>query len=108
MKKVEGKVSVTFKDGKTVEKSYERTIFETADDVLSYLTGDRLEPTISALTYGWNLKASAPIRQAIIAESGGPALALANMIKGIMKQRAAVGKPLTEEAASDIAKQILG
>ncbi len=110
MKHEQGTVTVrdlTGSDGKKlepIEKAYTKTIFETVDDVLSALqNADSAKDTISLLNYAKDLKLRAIVRATILTENEGPGKAIDRLVKDILKMRAAVGKPVTEEVARKMA-----
>lgn len=108
MKNVPAVVTVEIGD-KKFEKPYTKIVMETVEDMLALLQDEKkAADVIRDYNYGSDLKIKAQVRNALINESAGPDKALEQMIKQIVKQRAAVGKAVTEEQAKAIAKQILG
>lgn len=106
MKTINDKVTVTSKglDGKEVTKeapvSYQE--FETADDVLTFLSsGDEkaIKGLIAAANYGTNLKARAAVRSTLLDSMQGPDKAVNKAVETLVKAMAALGVPFTEEQA---------
>lgn len=82
---------------------------ETAEDVRPFLDDKaKLTELIDAANYGFNLKARSKVRQTLIAESAGPDNAVAKLIKSIVANRAAVGRPISEVEARNLAMVTLG
>jgi hypothetical protein len=108
MKIEKGTVSVKFEnrpDPITREVSWKE--LETAEDVLNVLStpgkdgkmSDELAQLIKNANYGANLSARSKVRAEITATEGGPDKAIDKAIKDLVKARAAMGRPITEEAA---------
>lgn len=102
MKNDQGTVTVSIGD-KEFSKGYTKKIYETADDVLGELQDEKaLKTVIDNLNYATDLKLRAKVRADILSESAGPEKAVDKMVKDMVKMRAAVGKPITEEQARKI------
>jgi hypothetical protein len=106
MKTINDKVTVTSKglDGKEVTKeapvSYQE--FETADDVLSFLSAadeKGIKSFLAAQNYGVNLKARASVRSTLLDSMQGPDKAVNKAVETLVKAMAALGVPFTEEQA---------
>ena len=82
---------------------------ETAEDILQLMsTEPGLKDVITNISYASNLRARAKVRQTLLSQEGGPEKAFEAMVKQIVKQRAAVGKPIDEAKAKELAKAALG
>lgn len=106
MKTINDEVTVTSKglDGAEVTKkapvSYDE--FETADDVLAFLTkADEkgLKQFLGCTNYGINLKARASVRSGLLDSMQGPDKAVNKAVETLVKAMAALGVPFTEEQA---------
>ena len=101
MKLVTDTVEVKIGD-KTLSGPVSYSIPETVDDVLALLndkeTSDRC---IKDISYATNLRERAKVRAQIQTAQGGPDKALEMLIKSLVKQSAAFGKPMTEEKARE-------
>ena len=108
MVEVTGQVEVKFGSGeskRTVSREVKYSKLETADDVLGLLNDPKtLAELLGDVNYARNLGARSKVRQAIMSTEAGPDKAIEKAIKDMVKARAAVGKPITEEQA----KQMLG
>jgi hypothetical protein len=92
-------------EAKEFSKTYVRNTAENIDDILKLLQDEKSAKTvISAFNYGSDLKARAAVRAEILNESAGPEKALAKLAADIMKLRASIGKPVTQEKANALAK----
>ncbi len=110
MKQQTGTVEVKLKTADGTEKVEQDTVtypeFETSQDVLDFIsTGDaekdkaNLADLLAAANYGFNLKARASVRSRLLDKLAGPDKAINKAIADIMKMKAAMGKPITEEKA---------
>lgn len=104
MKQIIGEVTLTTKDASGNETDHKAEVkymaFETLDDILAAVgTPEGLKELIENANYAINLKARAPVRQTLAAKVAGPDKAIEKAIKDMVKARAAMGKPITEEAA---------
>jgi hypothetical protein len=108
MKHEDAKVTLVVGEGdakKEFTREYQKTVFETASDVISALqVPEKVEDLIGALNYGFDLKVRAKIRQQLEKETAGPDRAIEKAIKSLMDARAAAGKPITRERAEQLYK----
>jgi len=80
-------------------------IVETSDDILTLLqTEDGAKDVIKSLNYAYDLRVRAATRNSIIEADSGPEKSFNKLVADIVKNRAALGKPVTEEKARAIAK----
>jgi hypothetical protein len=106
MKTINDEVTVTSKglDGAEVTKkapvSYSE--YETADDVLAFLTKadeKALKSFLGTVNYGVNLKARAAVRSTLLDSMQGPDKAVNKAVETLVKAMAALGVPFTEDQA---------
>lgn len=94
-------------DMKEITREYTRVTYETADDVLSDLQDpEGLKNILRFVNAGREAIMRAALRNAIMSSEGGPERALDKLVKDIIKMRAAMGKPVSETKAKDMAKLI--
>lgn len=106
MKQITSEVSLTFKasDGseKTESAPVSYAVYETADDVLGFLTSAKeadLKSFLKSLNYGINLDARSEVRQTLQTKVAGPDKAVNKAVETLVKAMAALGVPFTEEQA---------
>lgn len=108
----EATVTVTLPtaDGKTreVSRAYRKEVWEMSDLVSGLADSEKSKYILDRFNYAHDLAARNKERAAIVAAEAGPDNAVAKLVAQITKQRAAVGKPVTEDEATQIAKTILG
>lgn len=112
MKIDEATVTVTIPvpggDPREVSRAYQRQTWELEDVLEGLKDPDKTKYILDRFNYGHDLAVRNKERQAIVAAEAGPDNAVAKLVSQITKQRAAVGKPVTEDEAIKIAKTILG
>jgi hypothetical protein len=112
MKTDQGTVTVKFGEEPNVKefsRAYTQKTYENADDVLNELQSpESLKTLLSNLNYGTDLKLRVKVRNEILAEQAGPEKSFNKLVADIIKNRAALGKPVTEEQARKMAEMIQG
>jgi hypothetical protein len=91
-----------------ITKTYTRQVYEIQDVLEALQTEDKAKYILDRFNYGHDLAQRNRVRAEIVAAEAGPDNAVAKLVAQITKQRAAVGKPVSEEEAVSIAKTILG
>lgn len=95
-------------DPKEVSKAYTKETYEISDVLEAFKDVEKTKYVLDRLNYGHDLAQRNKVRAQIVAEQAGPENAVAKLVAQITKQRAAVGKPMSEEEAIATAKTILG
>lgn len=110
MKTFTDRVTAKFGEGldmKEITREYTRVTYETADDVLSELQDpEDIKSILKYVNAGRESTVRTALRNAIMQEEGGPERAFEKLVKDIIKMRAAMGKPVSEAKAKDMAKLI--
>lgn len=90
---------------KEFTQDYTREDLNSVDELLA-LIGDpkKAAMVIDHYNYGHDLKLRAAIRTQLLDANAGPEKALAKLAGDIMKLRAAMGKPISEERAMEKAR----
>lgn len=106
------KVNITGADGKSTEFTKPVTFpeLENVDDVLSFMqkSDESAKELIAAANYGFNLKARSKVTQTIKQENAGPEASINKMVKDMVKARATLGRPISEEDARKTVLTMLG
>lgn len=108
------KVTVTVSFGednakKEFSRDFLQSVFETSDDVLNGLqTKESTEQILKDLNAGVKSRLYLQTRNAILAEQAGPEKSFNKLVADIIKNRAALGKPVTEAQAKAMAEMIQG
>jgi hypothetical protein len=108
------KVTVTVSFGaddakKEFSRDFVQSVFENSDDILNSLqTKEGTEQILKDLNSGVKSRLYLQTRNAILAEQAGPEKSFAKLVQDIIKNRAALGKPVTEDQARKMAEMIQG
>jgi hypothetical protein len=94
-------------NGKAFRRDFVATVFETVEDVISALSDPKqIVDILRNLNYGTDLKLRSVCRAALVSESAGPDKAIERLVADLIKMRAAIGKPISEEQARNLVTQM--
>jgi len=94
---------------KEFRKDYTYPVYENVDDILKSLeTKESQDSLLKDLNNGAKSRLYLQCRNAILSEQAGPEKSFAKLVADIVKNRAALGRPVTEEQAKKMAEMIQG